>query len=334
MNYNDILKDLKAKKYRKIYLLQGEESYFIDQLASYMEEHILSNAQKSFNQMTFYGKDTDVETVVTTARRYPMMSPYQVVIVKEAHELKDINKLEVYAKQPSPTTILILVHKYKTIKGTTKTAKAIAKNGVVFTSKKLYQNQVPAWIQRYLKDKKRQIQSDAVQLLTEYLGNDLSKVSNELDKLLLNIDAQTVINKQHVADNIGISKDYNVFEFQKAIAQKNTVLAMKMANYFAANPKSAPLIMIIGSLYRFVSRLYVYQHLKGKNENDILKAMSLKNRYALKDYQEAVKHYNKLQVKNMIDLLYHYDLKSKGIGNPSTSSEELLKEMTYRLIYG
>ncbi len=332
--FEGIYKELKQKKYAPIYLLQGEETFFIDKLVNYIEKSVLLDAEKSFNQMVMYGKDTDAETLMNTARRYPMMSKYQVVILKEAQQMRDILKLEAYVKNPSKTTILVLAHKYKTVRGNTKLGKAIAKNGIVFTSKKLYENQVPAWIQRYVKSKKYDIQMKAMQLLIEYLGTELSRITNELDKLMLNVPTGTLINEGHISDNIGISKEYNVFELQKALAQNNITKAYKIADYYSKNPKAGPLPLLLGSLYRFFSRLYLYHHIRTQGEREVLQAMGFRTRYQLQDYQAAVRHFSLAKTKKAVELLYTYDLKSKGIGNVGTPQEELIREMVVRLAHG
>lgn len=334
VTFEGLYKELKHKKYAPIYLLQGEETFFIDKLVDFMEKSILSDSEKSFNQMILYGKDTDADTIINTARRYPMMSKYQVILLKEAQQMKDILKLEKYAANPSKSTILILAHKYKTVRGNTKLGKAIAKNGVVFSSKKLYENQVPAWIQRYVKQKKYDIQSNAMSLLVEYLGTELSRITNELDKLMLNVPEGTLINEQHISDNIGISKDYNVFELQKALAQNNITKAYKIADYYSKNPKAAPLPLLLGSLYRFFSRLYLYHHIRTKSDGEVLQAMGFRTRFQLKDYQAAVRHFNLTKTKKAVELLSVYDLKSKGIGNVGTPQEELVREMVVRLANG
>ncbi|MEZ4887771.1 MAG: DNA polymerase III subunit delta [Chitinophagales bacterium] len=332
--FEGIYKELKQKKYAPIYLLQGEETFFIDKLVDYIEESVLADSEKSFNQMIMYGKDTDADTLMNTARRYPMMSKYQVVILKEAQQMRDILKLESYATNPSKSTILVLAHKYKTIRGNTKLGKLIAKNGVVFTSTKLYDNQVPPWIQRYVKSKKYDIGSKAMQLLIEYLGTELSRITNEVDKLMLNVPTGTVINEQHILDNIGISKDYNVFELQRALAQNNTTKAYRIADYFSKNPKAAPLPLLLGSLYRFFSRLYLYHQIRTRSEGEILQAMGFRTRFQLQDYQAAIRHFNLNKTKKAVEILYTYDLKSKGIDNVGVSQEELIREMVVRLANG
>ncbi len=332
MTLNDIRKDLRHKRFYPIYFLQGSEAYYIDQITHYLEQHILSEDEKSFNQLVVYGKDTDIETIITHARRYPMMAPYQVVVVKEAQHIKDILRLETYAKNPLKTTILILNYKNKKIRGTTKLAKLIKKNGVLFTSESLRDYQIPAWIKKYLNDRKYKIEEAAIQLLNQYLGTDLAKIANELDKLMLNVPREVLIRKQHIADNIGISKDYNVFELQNALVNKDLPKAMQITNYFGANPKAGPLVMVISMLYRFYSKLYLYLHVKNRTEKDILSALNFRNSWFLKDFQAASRKYSIKQVKKAIELLHVYDLKSKGVGNISTSQGELMKEMVIRLI--
>lgn len=332
MNFEAVLKDLKTKRYRPVYFLQGDEAYFIDYIADYIEQNVLSEAEKSFNQLTLYGKETDVSTIVNTARRYPMMAPFQVVIVKEAQQIRDIAKLQAYTDKPSPTTILVILYKYKNIRSNSKLAKSITKNkGIVFSSPKLYENKIPAWIQDTVKSKGYKIKQDAVALIAEYLGTNLSKIANEIDKLALNVPAKTVITTQHVADNIGISKDYNFFELQKAVGKMDVTKAFKIVDYYIQNPKAAPLVVVVGSFYRYFNRLYLYHHLKLQGDAKLMEGLNLRNRYGLSEYKEAGKYFSLNRVKHILQLLYEYDLKSKGVDNVSTSQGELLKEMVIRI---
>lgn len=334
MTFNDIKKELKKGIFRPIYFLQGDETFFIDYITNYLENKVLAVSERSFNQMVLYGKEVDIETVVTTAKRYPMMSKYQVVVVKEAQHLsRSIQKLKSYAEQPLGSTVLVINYKHKAITPKSKLGKAVSKNGVLFTAKKLYENQVPSWIRDYIKQKKYHIEPDAIALLVEYLGNDLGKISNELDKLVLNIEERTNITKNDVADNIGISKEYNVFELQKALTTKDKTKVLKITDYFATNPKAAPMVMVLGSLYRFFNLLYLYFHVKNKPEAEILKDLKLRNRYALNDYRMASRHYKVVQLKKIIHLLYQYDLRAKGINNASTPSSELLRELIIKILY-
>lgn len=329
----DILSELRKKVYHPIYLLQGDEPFFIDEVTDYIEHHILNDFEKSFNQTVVYGKDVDADTIVTTARRYPMMAEQQVVIVKEAQSLKDIGQLLNYAEKPAYSTLLVLVHKYKLVAANTKVFKAIEKNGVVLNTAKLYENHVPGWIQRYVKGKSYLIESQAVDTLVAYLGTELSRIANELNKLMVSLPTGSNITAQQVADNIGINKDYNVFEFQKALAHKNITKVFAIAEYFANNQKTNPLIVTLGSLYRFYSKLYLYLQTQNKPEQEILATLELRNSYALQDYKEAAKHYKLHQIKNIIGLLHLYDLKAKGVDNLAPP-EALLKELTFRLIVG
>ncbi len=332
MTFDDLQKELQQHKFRPVYLLQGDESYFIDQIANYIENHILSEADRPFNQMLVYGKDTDVDSIISAACRSPMMSPYQVIIVKEAQNLKDITKLQTYAEKPLDTTILVLVHKQKVIASNTKLYKAIEQKGVVFSASKIPESQMPAWIQRYIKNHKYQINSDAAALLTEYLGNDLGHIANELDKLLLLLPPTEIITLQHIADNIGISKEYNTFELQKALAVKDVVKVYRITDYFAHNPKAAPLPVLLGSLYRFFSRLFLFHNHQSRPEQETMVAMGLKNTFFLKEYREAARQYTLPKTKQIIGLLSEYDLKSKGVDS-NTDAPELLKELVFRILY-
>ncbi len=329
----DILTELRQKVYRPIYLLQGDEPFFIDEVANYIEKNVLGEFEKSFNQTIVYGKDVDADAVVTNARRYPMMAERQVVMVKEAQTMKDITQLLSYAEKPANTTVLVLIHKYKLVAANTKLFKAIEKNGAILNTSKLYENHVPAWIQRYVKSKSYVIESKAVETLVTYLGTELSRIANELDKLMVSLPIGSNITAQQVADNIGINKDYNVFEFEKALAQKNITKVFTIAEYFANNQKNNPLIVTLGSLYRFYSKLFLYLQLQNKPEQEVLAALDLRNSYALQDYKTAAQHYKLPQIKNIINLLNLYDLKAKGVDN-TAPPEALLKELTFRLIVG
>lgn len=332
MKYEEILKEIQQKKYKPIYFLQGEETFFIDEIAHYLEKNVLSEDQKSFNFLTLYGKDTDAETIVATARRYPVMSDYQLLMVREAHELKQLDKLQKYAENPLNSTVLVFLHKYKTLDGRGKLAKTLNQKGFLLEFSKLYDNQIMPWVQHYLKTKHYTIEPPALQLITEHIGNDLATLANELGKIMLNVPNNQTITTQHIADNVGISKEYNVFELQKALAIKNITQTYKITNYFAQNPKAAPLVVIIGSLFRFFSRLYLFHYCYQQPEADIMKNLDLKFKFALQEYREALKHYNLLRTKRIISILHQYDLKSKGIDNVFTTEAELLREMVAKIL--
>lgn len=336
MTHQDILKDLKKKEYQPLYFLHGEEPFYIDMISDFIEKNVLGDAEKGFNQTILYGKEIDAQAVIDTASRYPMMSPYQVILVKEAQEMKTLDKLISYVEKPVKTTILVIAHKHKSFKKfNTKFGKALKKHAIIFESKKLYDNKVPDWIMSYLKSKKLIIKPQVAALIGEYLGTDLSKISNEMDKLALNLAANTEVTAEVVEQQIGISKEYNVFEFQKALAARDVLKANKIVNYFAANERKHSLVMITGVLYNFFSKVYMLHHLKRKPGADILKTMGLRSDWFLKDYNLSASRYSLLAVENILHTLREYDLKSKGVDFNSTGSEPgaLLKEMVYKILH-
>ena len=336
MKYDELLKSIKQKSYKPLYLLHGPEAYFIDVISKQIETSVLSEAERSFNQLVFYGKDADVKTIIDAACRYPMMSPYQVILLKEAQEMRSLNELTPYIKKLVPTTILVLCHKHKKFDSRSKLAKALkaAKDQVViFESKKLYDNQVPAWITQYLKSKKLGIQTDAAALLSEYLGTDLSKISNELDKLAINLPQGTTVSQQEVQQYVGISKDYNVFELQKALGQKDALKANRIINYFIANPRKHPLGVVLGTLYNFFSKVYMLHFLRHSPDREISQALKLKSDFFLRDYKTAVRHYNLPQTQSVIHQLKVYDLRAKGVDNDSTNEAGLLQELIFKILH-
>ncbi|MEL7118163.1 MAG: DNA polymerase III subunit delta [Bacteroidota bacterium] len=335
MNFQEIQKQLKNKSYQPIYFLHGSEAYFIDQITHYIEQNALNEAEKAFNQSIFYGKEINHLQVVDAARRFPMMSQYQVVIIKEAQEMKSLKELLTYVEKPQKQTILVIAHKYKKFNFNSKFGKALKKNAVVFESKALYDNQVPDWIQSYLAGKKLKITPDACVLMAEYLGTDLSKISNELDKLSINIEAGTEINQQHIEDNIGISKDYNVFELQKALGTKQVLKANRIVQYFASNPKKNPTPVVLASLYNYFSKLYMLRSLPNTPDKELVSTLGLRSAYFLKEYKASLRYYSKAELEKVIDLLSEYDLKSKGVNFVQTGKAEgeLLKELVWRILH-
>ena len=266
MEYDQILKELKSKQYRPIYFLHGEESYFIDEISHYIEKNVLSESEQAFNQTILYGKDVDHLAILDTARRYPMMSPYQVVLLKEAQDMRTLPELLSYIEKPMESTLFVICYKHKRYNFNSKFGKALKKHAVVFESKPLYDNQVPGWISIYLKSRKLRITPKAAELIAEYLGADLSKVANELDKLAINLPPGTEVNDQHIEANIGISKDYNIFELQRALGQRDVLKANRIINYFAANPRKNPMPVLIGALYSYFSKVYQYHAAKNSPE--------------------------------------------------------------------
>ncbi len=335
MTYQDILKSLKKGEYEAIYFLHGTEPYFIDMISDYIEDHVLNESEKAFNQTIFYGKDVNHLAIIDTARRFPMMAPRQVVILKEAQDMKSLKELKAYAEKPSETTLLVICHKHKKFNLNSAFGKALKKNALVFESKQLYDNQVPDWIQEYLKTKKLKIDPDASVLIAEYLGTELSKVVNELDKLAINLAPGEVVTKQHIEQNIGISKDYNVFELQKALGLKDVLKANRIVNYFAANPKKNPLPMVTGSLFNFFSKIYMLKSLKNMPDQEILQALGLRSAFFLREYRQAARQYSPADLEKIIDLLKEFDLKSKGVNYISTGKPEgeLLKELVWKILH-
>ncbi|MEZ4873912.1 MAG: DNA polymerase III subunit delta [Flavobacteriaceae bacterium] len=312
-----------------IYFLMGEEPYYIDRLCDYMEEHLLSEEEKGFNQMVLYGRDTTIEEIVSNAKRYPMMAERQVVIVKEAQELsRTIENLVSYVEHPQPTTVLIVCYKYKKLDARKKLSKEVKKSGVLFESNKLYENQVPDWIRRVLAGKGYTITPKAAQMLTEFLGNDLSKVHNELEKLQLILQPGEQITPQLVEENIGISKDFNNFELQNAIGSKDIKKAFGIVQYFGQNPKNHPMVMTIALLYTFFSKLLKYHSLTDKSLAPKLLGVSP---YFIKDYQEAARHYPMKKVSAIVGSIREIDMKSKGVGAANLSQEDLLKELLVQI---
>lgn len=335
MEFEKIVQELNSGKFRPIYFLHGLESYFIDKISDFIEDHALTESEKAFNQSVFYGKEVDHLAVVDAARRYPMMAARQLVMLKEAQEMKSLANLLTYIERPSETTILVICHKHKKYNLNSNFGKALKSNALIFESKPLYDNQMPDWVSKYLKEKNLKISPMASALITEYLGTDLSKVANELDKLAINIAAGATINEQIVEQQIGISKDYNVFEFQKAIGQKEIIKVNKMIQYFASNAKNNPVQVIIGSLASFFSKIYGLHFLNNKPESEILDALNLRSAFFLKDYKTAARNFPVQKTEEVIGMLKEYDLKSKGVGFNSTGKKEgeLLKELVWKILH-
>jgi len=335
LEFDHILKELKDKQYHPIYFLHGEESYFIDVISGFIEKNVLEEAERAFNQAIFYGKDVNHKDIVDTARRYPMMASRQVVILKEAQDMKSLAELLTYIEKPMPTTILVVCHKHKRYNFNSKFGKALKQHSLVFESKPLYDNQMPAWISAYLKGKKLKITPKASDLIAEYLGTDLSKVANELDKLAINLPPGTEVNDGHIEANIGISKDYNIFELQRALGQHDVLKANRIVNYFAANPRKNPMPVLISALYGYFSKVYLYHAAKNLPEKELLTTLQLRSSFFLKEYRAAARNFPPTRAEMAITLLKEYDLKSKGVdyNNTGKPEGELMKELVWRLLH-
>ncbi|MTI19794.1 DNA polymerase III subunit delta [Fulvivirga sp. RKSG066] len=333
-----VLSELKSKKYAPVYFLQGEETYYIDLISDYIEDNVLNETEKGFNETIMYGKDVSMSDVLTNARRFPMMAERQVVIVKEAQQINDLNKengqklLIDYIQNPSATTILVFCHKNKTLDKRKSLGKLIDKHAITVTTKKLYDNQVPAWVEQYLGSKGFKATPKAVQMLSESIGNDLERLSNEIDKILINFKDKVQIDEHVVQKYVGISKDYNVFELQKALMVKDVVKANKIVNYFEANAKKNPIIPVIAILYSFYSKLLMIYGTKDKSERNLASVLRV-SPYFVKDYITATRYYDLAQVIGNIHYIKVADLKSKGVDNVSTDDGQLLRELVFKLIH-
>lgn len=334
-SYSLMRSDILKKSYKPIYLFMGEESFFIDDLTNLMDQMILSEDERDFNQSVFYGVDSDVRTIISTCKRYPMMSDYQVVIVKEAQKLDNIEMLELYAKKPLNSTILIINYKHGTIDGRKSVVKAIDKIGVIFESKRLYDNKIPAFITSYYSDRGFQIDAKATQMLVDHVGNDLSKLVKELEKLQVVLSGkQPKITAEIVETNIGISKDYNNFELIKAIANKDRVKAYRIVDYFDKDQKNNPLVLTLYSFIYYFNNLVECFWLPRKTEENVMKALNFRNTFMTQDYMAGLRNYNVNEVMEIISHLRIFDAKSKGIDNPPyTTNGDLLKELVAKIMH-
>ncbi len=326
-----IVADIKKGNIKPIYFLMGEEPYYIDAISEYIENNILAEEEKGFNQMVLYGRDVSVDDIIGNAKRYPMMAERQVVIVKEAQDLsRTIEKLSNYAENPQPTTVLVINYKYKKIDKRKALYKTIKKSGVVFESKKLYENQVSDWIRRVLSGQKYTISPKASQMLVEFLGTDLSKINNELEKLKIVLPEGTQISPEHIEENIGISKDYNNFELRKAIGERDTVKAFKIINYFADNPKDNPMVVTVSLLFNFFSQLLHFHGLHDKNPRNVASALKI-NPYFVNEYVSAARHFPMRKVSRVVATLREFDVRGKGVNSNAVPQGDLLKELLVRI---
>ena len=332
VTFEEIISDLRKRIFRPIYFLAGDEPYYIDLITDYIETKVLSESEKAFNQVIIYGEDTSVPAIIDSARRFPMMSSHQVVIIKEAQSLRKIEDLLFYVEKPLLSTILVLNYKYKTLDKRTKLHKLLDTQCVYFESMRLRDYQVPLWIERYLMVKGIKINPDASSMLTEFLGTDLHKIVNELDKLLITSEGKPVITSELIEKNIGISKDYNNFELQKAMGEKNILKANMIVHYFADNPRDNPLTLTIASIFGLFTKILTYHYLTDKSRNNVAAVLKI-NPFFVKDYETASAKYNASKTVQIISLLRTYDLKSKGFGDVSTEPGDLLKELVYRILH-
>ena len=332
--YEEIARELKNRIYKPVYYLMGEESYYIDRISEYIAQTVLNENEKEFNQTIVYGADTDIATVINAAKRYPMMSKYQVVIVKEAQNIKNIEELAYYLQKPLDSTILVLCHKHGTLDRRKKLAAEIEKVGVLFESKKIKDAQLPGFISSYLKRRSVEIEPKASEMMAEFVGADLSRMAGELEKLIITLPReQKRITPEQIERNIGISKDYNNFELRNALVEKDVFKANQIIKYFEENPKTNPLQMTLSVLFNLFSNLMLAYYAPDKSEQGIANQLGLKSPWQSKDYMAAMRKYSGVKVMQIIGEIRYCDAKSKGVGNPSLEDGDLLRELVYKILH-
>lgn len=334
MEFKQLLEDISKQIYYPIYLLSGEEPYYIDLVADYIAEKVLTEDEQSFNQSIVYGKDTDVETVIQLSRRFPMMSNYQVIIVKEAQDLKKIEELHLYAENPLKSTILVICYKYKAFPKTTSFAKQVKKNGIIFDSPVIPEWKLGEWIRTFVKEKNYQIDADVSELLAEYLGSTLHKLVNELQKLMYLLPEGSKITKNDVEKNIGISKEYNVFELQRAFATKDSMKVQKILQSFASNPKEHPTEATLPVLYNFFKKVLLLYFIQDKSNESISTTLKISpTPFFIQQYVNAQKKYSAQKLVQIISLLREYDLKTKGVQVGADDRGDLMRELAFKILH-
>lgn len=331
MSHEKIIKDLKKQVFKPVYWLEGEEEYFIDQIIHFAENKILTEAEAGFNLTVFYGRDTNWADVVNASRRYPMFSERQVVVLKEAQSMREIERLESYIEKPLSSTILFVAYKNKKLDGRTKLAKILKEKAVLFSSKKLYDNELPEWTNELVQSKDLTVTNKALHLLIDHIGNDLSRLNNEIDKLALNLSGRINITEDDIETYVGISKEFNVFELQQAIASKDMYKAIRIIQYFGANPKAAPLQLIFPSLYNFFSKVLMIYSVPARDEKSVASAIGV-HPFFVKDYIQTAVKFNYQEIEKIVLLLHQYNLRNIGIHDAGTEDADLLKEMVVKMI--
>jgi DNA polymerase-3 subunit delta len=331
MSFEKIITDWKKKSFKPLYWLEGEEEYFIDKVVDYAEHHILSESEASFNLSVFYGKDANWADVVNACKRYPMFAERQVVILKEAQQMKDVEKLEPYIEHPLSSTIFVVSYKEKKLDARKKFSKTVKEKGVLLSTKKMYENQLPEWTQELVQSKGLAISPKGLALLVDHIGNDLNRIENEIDKIMVNLGKRTTINEEDIEQYIGVSKDFNVFELQAALAAKDLSRSIRIIQYFEANPKAAPIQLVLPSLYGFFSKVFMLFGAGGGDEKAMASIIGV-SPFFIKDYIKASRLYSYPGVERILLLLHHYNLKSLGVGDSGTEDASLLKEMVVKMM--
>ena len=331
MSSLSIIASWKKNIFKPLYWLEGEEEFFIDEVMNYAEKSILSEADASFNLTVFYGKDADWAAIVNACRRYPMFAEKQVVLLKEAQQMKDLDKLESYIANPSATTVFVVSHKGKVIDGRSKLAKILKKHGEIFQSKKIYDNQLPAWANGYIQSKGFQIAPKALSLLVDHVGNDLSRIVNEVEKLSINLTAQKNITEDDIEKFIGVSKEYNIYELQHALSIKDQAKAIRIIQYFEANPKAVPIQLVLPSLYGYFIKIMAAMQMPDRSER-ALRPLFFNNPFLVDQAFATMKNYTFSQLEGIVLLLHEYNLKSIGINSHNASPASLMKELSYKIV--
>lgn len=331
MSAEKIIGEWKKKVFKNIYWLEGEEDYYIDMVVDYAEHKILDEAEAGFNLTVFYGKDADWASVVNACKRYPMFAEKQVVLLKEAQQMKDIEKLESYVENPLSSTIFVVAHKTKTLDKRGKLHKALKKSAEIFASEKIKDYKLQEWIGEYVRSQGYKISNKAISLLDEHIGNDLNRIVNEIEKLSLNLKDKKDITEDDIEKYIGISKEYNVFELQVAIAKKDLAKAIKIIQYFEGNPKAGPIQMVLPALYASFSKIYTVFGMQDKSET-ALKPLFYFNSNAVKNAMETINNYGYDGIERILLLLHHYNLKGVGVEDTGTSDASLMKEMVVKMV--
>lgn len=331
---DDILKELKSRQYRPIYYLMGEESYYIDLIADYITDHVLTETEKEFNLSVVYGADVDIATVINAAKRYPMMSEHQVVIVKEAQSIRNMEELSYYLKKPLNSTLLVLCHKHGTLDRRKKLAAEIEKTGVLFESKKIKEAQLPVFISSYMKRKGIDMDPKATAMIADFVGSDLSRLTGELDKLIITLPPnQKRITPEQIEKNIGISKDYNNFELRSALIEKDVLKANKIIKYFEENPKTNPIQMTLSLLFSFYSNLMLAYYAPDKSDQGIAAMLGLKTPWQARDYMVAMRKYSGMKTMQIVGEIRYADAKSKGVNNSSMNDGDILRELVFKILH-
>ena len=332
MNPDQIITEWKKGIYHPVYWLEGEEPYYIDKIIDYAENHILNESEASFNLSIFYGRDSKVDEVVNVCKRYPMFAERQVVILKEAQHMRDVDKLDKYIEHPLTSTIFIVGHKEKKVDGRGKLAKHLKQYAILISTKKLYDNELPEWTDQMIRQKGLDIQNKALHMLVDHIGNDLQRLENEIDKITVNLQNRNQITEDDIENYVGVSKEFNIFELQAALGRRDMPAAMRIIQFFEANPKAAPIQLVLPTLYAFFSKLYIAASSSSRDERSIAAVLGLKGFFA-KQYIQALQFYSYSEIEKALILLHHYNLKSVGISKISeTNDSDLMKELVAKII--